>query len=203
MSSYRVCCSGSHQRIPGAPWASLLEFCAKCGVTGAAGGICTSPSHTCIHQCWASIHCCAIESAEHLLMFATALSSPDKPDYRNTVWFCPVISPRQCLLHLLCTKSMLFIIPPIPDGALHTGHCSGCSLALTSTWHIPQGANSAAQIQPCWIWAPFRVFWGLVMFSQVLHRFWRQPDSAPCSSFPGRFFYPPVSGLSWRFWLYL
>lgn len=64
-----------------------------------------------------------------------------------------------------------------PLTALHTGHCSGCSLALTSSWHIPQGPRSAAQIQSCWIWAPLRVFWDLVMFSQVFPRFWRHSAS--------------------------
>lgn len=114
-------------------------------------------------------------------MFVTALSSPDEPDYRNTVWFCPVIAHQE-----LSSTSFVYQGRAIhysihsrwgPLTALHAGHCSGCSLALKSSWHILQGPDSAAQIQSGWIGAPLRLCWGLAMFSQVPPRFWRCPAS--------------------------
>lgn len=97
-------------------------------------------------------------------MFATALCSLDKPDYRNAVWFCLVIAD----LYQFLTIHYSIHCRQCPLTALHTGHCSGCSLALTASWHILPGPNWAAQIQSGWILAPLRGFWDQVMFSQVL-----------------------------------
>jgi len=117
------------------------------------------------------------------------------------------------LLHLLCTRSMLFIIPSFLDScplaAQHTGHCT-----LGAVWLYHTAALShkvCAELLKLTLIEPgdlFRYFESWLWLARsspgsgetlLLSR---EPvtDPDPCFIFLGRFFHPPNTTLAWKFW---
>lgn len=85
-------------------------------------------------------------------------NSPVQP-WQAWLQKCSLILPCDCTFVQFLTIHYSIHCRQCPLTALHTGHCSGCSLALTASWHILPGPNWAAQIQSGWILAPLRGFW--------------------------------------------